>query len=66
MKVTADIMFVNNIPFMVSVSRGVNFTTVEYVSLGLKTILYKSMVMKIQLYKNNIYNIKAFLTNRQV
>ena len=32
LKVAADVMFVNGILFVVSVSRGVNFTTVEYVS----------------------------------
>ena len=36
MTVAADVMFVNRIPFVVSVSRGVNFTIVEYGSKGLK------------------------------
>ena len=34
-----DAMFVNGIPFVVSVSIGVNFTTVEYVIQRLNTIL---------------------------
>ena len=32
MKVSSDIMFSNDIPFVVSVFRGVNFITMEYVS----------------------------------
>ena len=32
LKVAADVMFVNGILFVVSVSRGVNLTTVKYVS----------------------------------
>ena len=42
--VTADIMFINSIPFVVSVSRRVNFTMVEYVSRRLKTVLTKYIV----------------------
>ena len=32
MKVSSDVIFLNEIPFVVSVFRGVNFITMEYVS----------------------------------
>ena len=58
MTVTYDVMFVSRIPFMVSVLRGVNLTTVEYVSQRLKTILANSIGKIFQFYKNNGYTIK--------
>ena len=39
MTVEAYVFFVNGIPFVVSVSKGVNFTMVEYVIQRLKTVL---------------------------
>ena len=41
--VAADVIFVNRIPFVVSVPKGVHFKTVEYVSRRLKTILANSI-----------------------
>ena len=57
MTVAADVMFVNRIPFVVSVLIGVNSTTVEYVSRRLKTILANSIGKIFQFYKNNGYTI---------
>ena len=54
-------MFVNRIPFVVSVLRGVNFTIVEYVSRRLNTILANSIEKIFQFYTNNGYTIEAFL-----
>ena len=48
--VASDFMFVNGIPFVVSFSRGVNLTTVEYVSQRLKTVLVYSIGMTFQFY----------------
>ena len=57
-------MFVNKIPFVVNVSRGVNFTTVEFVSQKLKTVLANSICKTFHFYKNNGYIIKTFLVDR--
>ena len=43
LKVVADVMFVNGIPFVVSVSRGVNLKMVEYVRQSLKNVLANSI-----------------------
>ena len=51
MTVAANVMFVNRTPFLVSVTIGVNFTTVEYVIQRLKTILTNSTGKTFQLYK---------------
>ena len=58
-------MFLNNIQFVVSVSRGINFIRVEYVRLRLKTILAKYIVNIFQFYKNNGYTIQTFLMDRE-
>ena len=59
--VAYDVMFVNRIPFVFSVLRGVNFTMVEYVSRRLNTILAKSIEKIFQFYTNNGYTIETFL-----
>ena len=64
--VSADIIFVNGTPFVVSVSIQVNFTMVEYVGRRLNTILTNSVGNIFQFYKNNGYSIKTFLIDREV
>ena len=59
-------MFVNIIPFVVIVLRGVNFTMVEYVSRRLNTILANSIEKMFQLYKNNGYTIETFLMEMEL
>ena len=61
MTVAADIIFMNRIQFLVSVSRGANFTMVDNVRQRLKAILTESIGKAFQFYKNNRYNIKKFL-----
>ena len=65
MTVEAYVFFVNSIPFVVSVSRGVNFTMVEYGIQRLKTVLTNFIGKKFQLYKNIEYTIKMFLMDRE-
>ena len=60
----ADVIFVNGIPFVVSVSKGVNFTMVEYVIQSSKTVLANFTGKIFQFNKNNRYNIKTFLMDR--
>ena len=62
--VASDVFFLNGIPFVVSVSRGVNLTTVEYVRQRLKTVLANFTGKIFQFNKNNRYNIKTFLVDR--
>ena len=64
--IVSDVMFVNGIPFVVSVSTGVNFTTVEYVCQRLNTVLANSIGEIFQFYKNNGYNIRTFLMDRKL
>ena len=44
------VMFVNGIPFVFSISRGVHIITVEYVSQRLKTVLAYSIEITFQFY----------------
>ena len=50
---------------MVSVLRGVNFTTVGYGSRRLKTVLANSIGKIFKFYKNNRYTMKLFLVDRE-
>jgi hypothetical protein len=47
-----DIMFVNGLPFVVSISRKIKFTTVEYLLGWKQNHLVKSIRKIIHLYKN--------------
>ena len=62
--VAYDVVFVNLIPFVFSVSIGVNLTMVEYVSRRLKTVFTNYIGKIFQFYKNNGYTIKMFLMDR--
>ena len=48
--VADDVMFVNGIPFVVSVLRGFNFTMVKYVSQRLNTVVANSTGKIFQFY----------------
>jgi hypothetical protein len=62
---TIDIMFVNGIPFMVSISRKINFTTVEYL-LGRKQPQLVSSIKKIiNLYRTRGFTIDTALMDRE-
>ena len=65
LKIAADVVFVNRIPFVVSVSTGVDFTTVEYVCRRLNTVITNSIGEIFQFYKNNGYTIRIFLMDRK-
>ena len=58
MKVAADVTFVNGMPFVVSVLRGVHITMEEYVIRRLNTVLANSTGQIFQFYKNNGYTKK--------
>ena len=58
-------MFVNGIPFVFSVSRGVNFTMVEYVIQLLKTVLADCIGKIFKFYRNKGCTIKMFLMDRE-
>ena len=51
LSVAADVMFVNGLPFVFSILRGVNFTTVEYFIQILKTALANSIGKIFKFYK---------------
>ena len=65
MTVGADVMFLNNIPFVVIFLTRVDFKMVTYNSQRLQTVLVHSIVKIYQFYKSKRYTIKTFLVNRQ-
>ena len=58
MMVAADIMFMNRIPFVFSVSKVANFTMVEFGRQRLNTVLTNSIWKEFKFYKKKGYNIK--------
>jgi hypothetical protein len=60
-----DIMFINGLPFMVSISRKIKFTTVEYL-LGRKhDHLVKSIRKIINLYRKRGFTVDTALMDRE-
>jgi hypothetical protein len=52
----ADVMFVNRIPFVTTISLKIKFTTIEYVTDRLESNLIKSLLKIISLYKARGFN----------
>jgi hypothetical protein len=63
--VAADIMFVNGMPFVTSISRNVKFTTIEYVTSRSKKNLVKSLLKIISLYKSRGFAPSTALMDRE-
>jgi hypothetical protein len=61
----ADVMFVDSIPFLISVSRNVKFTTSEYVPRHTKPILVKSLKRIISLYGARGFKVVTVLMDRE-
>jgi hypothetical protein len=59
------IMFVNGLPFVVSISRKIKFTTVEYLLRRKQNHLVKSIRKIINLYKQRGFTIETALMDRE-
>jgi hypothetical protein len=55
--ICADIMFVNKIPFLVTISRSIKFGTAEMLSSCTGTVLSAAMKNVIRLYKGHGFNV---------
>jgi hypothetical protein len=60
-----DIMFVNSLRFMVSISRKIKFTTVEYLLRRKQNHLVKSIRKIINLYKTRGFTVDTALMDRE-
>jgi hypothetical protein len=58
-------MFVNGLPFMVSISRKIKFTTVEYLLGRKKNHLVKSIRKIINLYRKRGFTVDTALMDRE-
>jgi hypothetical protein len=63
--VAADIMFVNGMPFVTSISRKVKFTTIEYITTRSETNLVKSLLKIVSLYKARGFTPSTALMDRE-
>jgi hypothetical protein len=54
---TADVMFVDGIPFLVTTSRKIKFTTSEYVPRRTKPILIKSLKKVLNIYHQRGFKV---------
>jgi hypothetical protein len=63
--VAADLMFVNGLPFVTSISRNVKFTTIEYVTSKSEPNLIKSLLKIVSLYKAKGFNPSTALMDRE-
>jgi hypothetical protein len=62
--ITIDVMFVNGLPFLISISHKVKFTTVEYISNKMQPNIVKSIKHIISLYNKHGFNILNALRDR--
>jgi hypothetical protein len=60
-----DIMFVCGLPFVVSISRKIKFTTVEYLPGRKQPILIKSLRKILRLYQNRGFKVEIALMDRE-
>jgi hypothetical protein len=60
-----DIMFVCGLPFMVSISRKIKFTTVEYLPGRKQPMLIKSLRKILRLYHNHGFKVGTSLMDRE-
>jgi hypothetical protein len=60
----ADVMFVNGLPFVTTISRKRKFTTIEYVTSRSEPNLIKSLLKIISLYKARGFNPSMALMDR--
>ena len=51
-ELSADIMFVNGLPFLITISRRIMFTTMEFLDDLSEGILFKYIKKDLKLYKN--------------
>ena len=58
---TADVMFVDGIPFFISMSRGIKFTTVEYLSRQTKKMLGNALQKIVTFYGTRGYHVGTAL-----
>ena len=61
----ADVMFVNGIASMVSVSRGLKFITVECMPHWTDPVLSQSLENIYKLYSKRGFNVEIFLMDRE-
>lgn len=65
LSLSADIMFVNKIPFMVSLSRGLKFQTVQRLKNRKIDNITKSIKRIVNLYKSRSFNISCIFMDRE-
>jgi hypothetical protein len=63
--ITADLMFVGGLGFMITSSRGIKFTTTEYVARRSKTNLVNSFKKVFEIYNKRGFNIQTALMDRE-
>jgi len=61
----ADVMFVNNVPFLITMSRGIKFITVEHVKSRTAKQLSRSLVRIMQLYSRGSMIVQTILMDME-
>ena len=63
LEVSTDIMFINKLPFLVSIRRQLNFTTIEYLSSKSEIALVTSINKIVSYYKSHGLNVGKMLVD---
>ena len=62
---TVDIMYINKIPFIVTLSRAIHFGTIEMIKDERKSTIIKSLEQVINAYHGRGFKIRHILVDRQ-
>ena len=61
----ADVFFVNNIPFLVTLSSKIRFVTVEHIGTQIATQLSNSLAKACRLYGRTSYSVEAIFLDME-
>ena len=63
LEVCKDIMFINKLPFLVSISRRLNFTAIEYLSSKNEIALVTSINKIVSYYRSHGLHVRAMFVD---
>jgi hypothetical protein len=62
---TADVFFVNKLPFFMSISRDIAFTTAEHITRRTKSVLLRSVLKVKAIYNNRNFQVTTALMDNE-
>ena len=61
-----DVLFVNNIPFLITISRGIKFVTVEHIPISMAKQLSKNLKIIMKFYSRGSTIVQTILMDTEL